>query len=105
MAGIAERVRRALGGTATPGAAELALATVTTAITEGLLQDGEVRLAGFGSFRLRERAPRRLLLPGSRTPMQLPRRRVITFSPSPATSRHGEQVAPRPNSPLSPAQS
>ncbi len=93
MSGIAERVRLALGGTATPGAAELALATVTTAITEGLLSDGEVRLAGFGTFRLRERAPRRLLLPGSGTPMQLPRRKVICFTPSPATTLPAEQAA------------
>ncbi len=92
MAGIAERVRKALGGTATPGAAELALATVTTAITEGLLADGEVRLAGFGSFRLRERATRRLLLPGTGTPMQLPRRKAISFTPSPSTTLPGEQA-------------
>ncbi len=104
MAGITERVRQALGGTATPGAAELALATVTTAITEGLLADGEVRLAGFGTFRLRERAPRRLLLPGSHTPLQLPRRRVISFTPSPSTTRPAEQVAAV-LPPLFPAQS
>ncbi len=95
MVSIAERVRQALGGTATPGAAELALASVTAAITEGLLEDGEVRLARFGTFRLRERAPRRLLLPGTRTPMQLPRRMAASFSPSPATTLPAEQaVAP-----------
>ncbi len=94
MSGIAERIRRALGGTATPGAAELALASVTAAITEGLLADAEVRLAGFGSFRLRERAPRRLLLPGTQTPMQLPRRRVLCFTPSPATTQPAEQAGP-----------
>ncbi len=100
MAGIAERVRQALGGTATPGAAELALATVTTAITEGLLADGEVRLAGFGSLRLRKRAPRRLLLPGTQTPMQLPCRWAICFTPSPATSLPGEHI-PAPTLPFS----
>ncbi len=103
MAGIAEYVRKALGGTATPGAAELALATVTTAITEGLREDGEVKLAGFGSFRLRERAPRRLLLPGSATPMQLPRRVAICFTPSPATTLPPKQVStPQPPSPAQP---
>ncbi len=85
MASITERVRKALGGTATPGAAELALAAVTAAITDGLLAEGEVRLARFGAFRLRERAPRRLLLPGSSAPMQLPRRKAISFTPSPGT--------------------
>ncbi len=93
MAGMAESVRRALGGTATPGAAELALATVTTAITEGLLEDGVVRLAGFGTFCLRERAPRRLLLPGTRTPLQLPRRVAVCFTPSPAATLPCEQAA------------
>ncbi len=103
MPGLTERIRRALGGTATPGAAELALASVTAAITEGLLEDGEVRLAGFGTFRLRERAPRRLLLPGSGTPMQLPRRCVACFTPSPATTLPAEQAAPPALSPSSPA--
>ncbi len=100
MASITERVRKALGGTATPGAAELALATVIRALTEGLMEDGEVRLAGFGTFRLRERAPRRLLLPGTATAMQLPRRRVLCFTPSPATTLPHEQAA---DSTLSPA--
>ncbi len=104
MSGIAERVRKALGGTATPGAAELALASVTTAITEGLREDGEVRLAGFGTLRLRERAPRRLLLPGSQAAMQLPRRRVLSFTPSPCTTLPSEQAAPAAAPSPSPAQ-
>ncbi len=89
---ITECVRRALGGTATPGAAELALAAVTSAITDALVEDGQLRLAGFGTFRLRERAPRRLLLPGSGTPALLPRRRVICFSASPSTTLPGKQA-------------
>ena len=76
-------VQTALGGTATRMAAELALDAVVRSLREGLLSDGEVRLARFGTFRLRTRAPRRLLLPGSEREMTLPSRCVLSFSPSP----------------------
>ena len=78
---LQELIREALGGTATHSAAELALDSVLRAIQDGLREDGEVKLARFGTFRLRQVAPRRLLLPGSRTPMQLPPRRVLRFIP------------------------
>ncbi len=78
---LLERIRRALGGTATPGAAELALLAVTRAIQDGLREDGVVRLARFGSFRMRSVAPRRLLLPSSGREMQLPQRKVLRFTP------------------------
>lgn len=81
---LLEAVRLKLGGTATAGAAELALVAVLRALTDGLRRDGEVRLSGFGSFRIKERASRRLLLPGSDTVMQLPARRVVAFTPSPS---------------------
>lgn len=61
---LLELVRQQLGGTATPMAAQLALHAVLRGIRDGLNQDGEVRLAGFGTFRVQQRAPRRLLLPG-----------------------------------------
>lgn len=80
---LIEAVRLKLGGTATSGAAELALGTVLRALTDGLRRDGEVRLSGFGSFRIKERAARRLLLPGSDTAMRLPARRIVAFTPSP----------------------
>ncbi|MBQ2814061.1 MAG: HU family DNA-binding protein [Akkermansia sp.] len=76
-------VRRALGGTATQRAAELALAAVTRAIRDGLREDGVVRLAGFGSWRLQKQARRRLLLPRNQAEMILPERTVIRFIPSP----------------------
>lgn len=78
---LQELIREALGGTATHSAAELALDSVLRAIQDGLREDGEVKLARFGTFRLRQVAPRRLLLPGSSTPMQLPARRVLRFIP------------------------
>ena len=77
---LQELVRRQLGGTATPMAAQLALDAVLRGIRSGLLEDGEVKLARFGSFRVQERATRRLLLPGSGKAMQLPVRKVVTFS-------------------------
>lgn len=78
-----ESVRSALGGTATTMAAELALDAVIHAITDGLQEDGEVKLAGFGTFRLKQRQPRRLLLPGSGEELILPSGTVLRFTPSP----------------------
>ncbi|MGN0868743.1 MAG: HU family DNA-binding protein [Akkermansia sp.] len=82
---LEERIRRALGGTATHYAARMALDAVVSALREGLHRDGEVRLAGFGSFRMVTRRPRRLLLPRTGAEHQLPERRVLVFHPSPQT--------------------
>ena len=79
---LQELVRQQLGGTATPMAAQLALDAVLQAIGQGLTRDGEVRLAKFGTFRVSQRAPRRLLLPGSRQSLILPQRQVIQFKSS-----------------------
>ena len=79
---LQELVRQQLGGTATPMAAQLALDAVLQAIGQGLARDGEVRLAKFGTFRVSQRAPRRLLLPGSRQSLILPPRQVIQFKSS-----------------------
>lgn len=76
---LQELVRLNLGGTATQRAAQLALDAVLRAIHDGIVEDGEVKLAHFGSFTLRTRARRKLLLPGSNIEMQLPVRRVVTF--------------------------
>lgn len=76
---LQERVRQRLGGTATPMAAQLALDAVLRSITDGLTEDGEVKLARFGTFRIKKRAPRKLLLPGTGKPFILPERNTITF--------------------------
>lgn len=76
---LQELVRQQLGGTATPMAAQLALDAVLQAIGQGLARDGEVKLAKFGTFKVSRRAPRRLLLPGSRQSHTLPQRHVILF--------------------------
>lgn len=77
--GLQELVRHRLGGTATPMAAQLAQDAVLKAITDGLRQDGEVKLARFGTFRVQQRAPRRLLLPSSRKEHILPLRNTVVF--------------------------
>ena len=81
------RIQQALGGTATRGAAEQALDAVLRAVQAGLLEEGEVKLAGFGAFRMRQVAARRLLLPGSGREVKLPARRELRFTPSPQTRR------------------
>lgn len=88
--GLQERIREALGGTATAMAAELALEAVLRGIRDGLVQDGEVKLAQFGTFRYKQRRPRKLTLPRSGEEMQLPARRVLTFTAAPAT-RQGQK--------------
>lgn len=79
---LLEHIRNALGGTATHNAAELALRAVTQAISDGLREEGEVKLARFGTFRLKEVAARRLLLPHNGKSMLLPPRKVLRFIPS-----------------------
>lgn len=78
---LLEHIRLALGGTATQSAADLALHAVVRAIQDGLKEDGEVKLARFGTFRMKQVAARRLLIPGSGRPMQLPSRKVLRFIP------------------------
>lgn len=79
-----QRVRSALGGTASLSAAELALDSVLRALTDGLAEDGEVRLAHFGTFRMKNCRPRRLRLPGDGRFHTLPAREQLRFSPSPS---------------------
>ena len=80
---LLQHIQQALGGTATRGAAEVALSAVLRGIRAGLQEDGEVKLAGFGTFRMKRVAARRLLLPGSEKELVLPERRVLRFQPSP----------------------
>ena len=79
---LLQMVRNALGGTATQSAAELALEAVVRAIRDGLSEDGEVRLAKFGTFRMKTCRPRRLKNPRTGEVMLLPERQELRFSPS-----------------------
>lgn len=76
---LLSHIRQALGGTATQNAADLALHAVLHAIIDGLAEDQEVKLAGFGTFRIKEVAARRLLLPHNGKSLQLPPRKVLRF--------------------------
>lgn len=80
---LLEQIRHKLGGTATPMAAELALDAVVQAISDGLQQDGTVRLARFGTFEIREARERRLSLPHNGKELTLPGRTVLRFHPTP----------------------
>lgn len=82
-------VQKALGGSATPAAAQDAIQCVLAAIRSGLLADGEVKIARFGTFRLKTVGERSLLLPGTQRKIRLPQRRVMRFHASPclATTR------------------
>ena len=52
-------------------------------IKEELLADGDVRIAGFGSFRLVSRQARRGRNPRTGEPMRIGARRSLVFRPSP----------------------
>lgn len=90
---LTESVRLRLGGTATPMAARLALQAVARAIRDGLQEDSEVRLAHFGTFRLKKCRSRRLLLPGSDRELVLPERCQLRFTPSPSVAGDVRQAA------------
>lgn len=52
-------------------------------ITEEAMERGEeVRLSGFGIFRITDRAARTAYNPNNREPVQVPRRKGIVFKPS-----------------------
>ncbi len=60
-------VQEALGGTATERAATLAIEAVTRALADGLAEDGEVLLSGFGRFRV-QTTPARGFCTGAEEP-------------------------------------
>lgn len=81
--GLQEKVREALGGTATPQAAALALDAVLKSIQEGLVEDGQVRLAGFGQFKLKTLGARRMPSPHSPEITLIPAHKKISFKAAP----------------------
>ena len=80
---LKEEVRKALGGTATPMAAELALDAVLRSIQEGLSEDGEVKLSGFGCFSIQELRARRIHQPHKGELYEIPNRLKVQFKASP----------------------
>ncbi len=81
--GLTEMVRCALGGTATTMAASLSIEAVLRAMRDGLWEDGSVKLAGFGSFTLKQSPARRVLNPRTAAECIVPARRVLRFKASP----------------------
>lgn len=61
-------------------AAEVLEATLT-AIREALQNGEEVRLVGFGSFKVRQSAARKGVNPRNRQPIQVPPKERVRFSP------------------------
>lgn len=61
--------------------AERILDAVLEGIREGLVETDEVKIAGFGTFSLRERAERQGRNPQTGEPMTIPARRVVHFKP------------------------
>lgn len=78
-----DMVREALGGTATSVAASLSIEAVLRSIEDGLREDGSVKLAGFGSFRVKETPARSLRLPSDGRICNLPARPVLRFKAAP----------------------
>ncbi len=74
---LVEYVRRELE--TTRSAAEDIVQVVCQGIREGLAEDGEVTLPGFGAWSVRERAPRTLKHPSNGETIQLPASSVIVF--------------------------
>jgi nucleoid DNA-binding protein len=61
-------------------AGEVLEATLDT-IRDSLKSDNEVRLVGFGSFKVRESAARKGVNPRDRKPIQVPAKNRVRFSP------------------------
>lgn len=80
---LAERLGMATGDTARVLRGALSL------VAEGLATGESVKLAGFGTFEVRERAPRRRKDPRNGRDIDVPARRRVVFRPA---RRVGEAV-------------
>ncbi len=79
-ASLADLLHQKVGITRREGA--LLVSDLLDLLEEGLLEDGKVKIAGFGSFVAREKAPRQGRNPHTDSPMLISGRRVVTFKPS-----------------------
>lgn len=55
---------------------------VLSGIKEGAVKDGKVTLVNFGSFNLKEQAPRKARNPRTGEPIDVPAKTVVKFKPS-----------------------
>ena len=69
-----------------------ALNEVLAGIQEGLVKEGHVRIAGFGNFTVKERAARTGRNPQTGETMEIPARKVVTFSASSALKEKVNQT-------------
>jgi DNA-binding protein HU-beta len=63
-------------------AAEKAVGAVIETIREGVIKEGEVRLIGFGTFRVVERAERTGVNPKTGKKIKIPAKKAVKFVPS-----------------------
>jgi len=61
--------------------AALAVGGILGAVRDALAQGGQVRLVGFGTFEVRDRAARKGRDPRTGTALEIPARRVPVFRP------------------------
>jgi len=76
---LIEAVQAKLGEDATKKQAEEAVASVLSAITDGVVKDGKVQLIGFGTFDVRERAARKGRNPKTGEPMDIAASKSVGF--------------------------
>ncbi len=64
--------------------ASRALDAVLGSLTEGVQKDGKVSIAGFGTFRKKDRKERTAINPATKEPMHIPASSTVGFTPSQA---------------------
>lgn len=62
--------------------ASRALDAVLSSLTEGVQRDGKVSIAGFGTFRKKNRKERTAINPATKEPMHIPASATVGFTPS-----------------------
>jgi DNA-binding protein HU-beta len=79
---LIDEVRKLLAGDTTRAAAERATAAVIAAMKRGLRRDGEVAVAGFGTFNVAKLPARRGFNPHTRRPMRISAVKTVRFRPA-----------------------
>ena len=81
-AALIEEVRKLLAGDTTRVAAERATEAVLAAMKRGLKRDGEVAVAGFGTFNVAKLPSRLGFNPHTRRPMRIAALKTVRFRPA-----------------------
>ncbi len=79
---LVDRIAASLG--TTRGEASRSLDAVLEAITKGLIEDGRVKISGFGGFIRRHRAERNGTKPTTGEPIRIPASETCGFKAAPA---------------------